>query len=222
MHGDRGDAGADGYICVRGEALRPLVLNSSRGFDYVVEGDRLSNPKPGLVATAAGSHLDLCWTPPPGRASSSGTALKLGYLTSFERVGTAALTCSGVCGCNRTEIDGRSAKRRSVHQVASVMVRPVPSAPPVAPATPDAPVQSARGRRREGRGGRRRRAVASRGGDMRRGGAGVGVSPSADPADPSWPNDCCVLRATVLDDRSGEGRTKWKARRRVNHDTCAP
>ena len=233
MHGDRADAGADGYICVRGEALRHLVLNSSRGFGYVVEGDTLSNPKPGLVATTAGSHLDLCWTPPPGWSSSSGTALKLGYLTSFERVGTAALTCSGVCGCNRTEIDGRSVKRRSVHQVASLMVRPVPSAPPVTPATPDAPVKSARWRRREGRGGRRRRAVASRGGDMKRGGAGVGVSPlprggggggvpRGGPAGPSSPNDCCVLRATVLDDRSGEGRTKWKARRRVNHDTCAP
>ena len=195
----------------------------------MVEGDTLSNPKPGLVATSAGSHLDLCWTPPPGWSSSSGTALKVGYLTSFERVGTAALECSGVCGCERTEIDGRSAKRRSVHQVASLTVRPVPSAPPVEPATPDASVQSARGRRREGRGGRRRRAVASRGGDMnrdmKRGGAGVDVSTSADPASPPSPNDCCVLRATVLDDRSGEGRTKWKARPmmpRVNHDTCAP
>lgn len=106
------------YVCVRGKELLPLV-HSYGGWEYRVEGDRFSNPKPGLVATTPGKRLELCWQPPPQWHKA---VFKLGYLTSYEQMGRANYTCSGACSCHPGIIDAYTHLRRSVHWVTSLSV----------------------------------------------------------------------------------------------------
>lgn len=140
-----GNEDADRYVCVRGKELLPLV-HSYGGWEYRVEGDRFSNPKPGLVATEPGKRLDLCWQPPPKWRRA---AIKLGYLTSYEHMGRANYSCSGLCSCRVGVIDAYTKIKRSVHWVTSLSVAATQS-------------QSPRQLRRESRGflGRRRLADA--------------------------------------------------------------
>ena len=113
-----GNDDADSYVCVRGKELLPLV-HSYGGWEYRVEGDRFSNPKPGLVATKPGERLELCWQPPKRWRKAS---IKLGYLTSYEQMGRARYSCSGACSCHGGVIDAFTPLRRSVHWVTTIVV----------------------------------------------------------------------------------------------------
>ena len=106
------------YVCVRGKELLPLV-KSYGGWEYRVEGDRFSNPKPGLVATTPGKRLELCWQPPQLWHKAT---IKFGYLTSYEQMGRANYSCSGSCSCRAGIIDAYTHRRRSVHWVTSLSV----------------------------------------------------------------------------------------------------
>jgi hypothetical protein len=89
------------------------------GWEYRVEGDRFSNPKPGLVSSTPGKRLELCWQPPQRWHKAT---IKLGYLTSYEQMGRANYSCSGACSCRAGLIDAYTRRRRSVHWVSSLSV----------------------------------------------------------------------------------------------------
>ena len=94
-------------------------MRSYGGWEYRVEGDRFSNPKPGLVASTPGKRLELCWQPPQRWHKAT---IKLGYLTSYEQMGRANYSCSGACSCRAGLIDAYTHRRRSVHWVSSLSV----------------------------------------------------------------------------------------------------
>ena len=94
-------------------------MRSYGGWEYRLEGDRFSNPKPGLVASTPGKRLELCWQPPQRWHKAT---IKLGYLTSYEQMGRANYSCSGACSCRAGLIDAYTHRRRSVHWVSSLAV----------------------------------------------------------------------------------------------------
>jgi len=119
------------------------------GWRYVVEGSP-GNPKPGLRADVLGKQVDLCWRPPGGvldQPTSKPVAFKLGYLKTYgQEMGSASLSCSGVCTCAPATLSGREGgrprkvdpltglRRTSLHHVENVILRPADG--PTSPVDP--------------------------------------------------------------------------------------
>jgi len=80
--------------------------------------------------------VDLCWRP-PGGALERPVAFKLGYLKTYSsEMGTATLTCAGICRCTPTTLSGHAGgkprrvdpvtgqRRTSLHHVENVILQP--------------------------------------------------------------------------------------------------
>ena len=67
--------------------------------------------KLGYVARQPGESLSIClpW-PAVGSHALRPKVLWLGYLRSYEHMGRARVTCSGVCGCSPDVIDAHDVK----------------------------------------------------------------------------------------------------------------
>lgn len=89
-------------LCAFGEALHPLVRRA-HGWSYVVERSSQGQPKPGYVATAPGSTIELC--------HRHGEHIwQFGYLRSYVGMGIARGECVSGCACRPREWDAHRPK----------------------------------------------------------------------------------------------------------------
>ena len=115
---DTGDAAS--ATCAFGDELRAHVLEA-RGWSYVVEMSGQGQPKPGYIATAPGSSIDMCFRRSGGGKSASAAWWQLGYLRSYEGMGMARGECVAGCKCASRTWDAHQTRR--VSQVAVSKLR---------------------------------------------------------------------------------------------------
>ena len=114
------DAGDAASATCFGDELRAHVLEA-RGWSYVVEMSGQGQPKPGYIATAPGSSIDMCFRRSGGGKSASAAWWQLGYLRSYEGMGMARGECVAGCKCASRTWDAHQTRR--VSQVAVSKLR---------------------------------------------------------------------------------------------------
>jgi hypothetical protein len=131
--------------------MLPLDVAASKGFEfseYQLHGNTTRH-KPGWIATAPGSSIDLRLStllaataaaggsvppyavprqrqPPAGQNASRGVPLQVvvGYLSSYEHMGRVAVTCRSGCTCAPTAIDAHITEKMSVLRLHEFAVSP--------------------------------------------------------------------------------------------------
>lgn len=114
-------------MCVAGEPFRSLVV-AAEGFTWVNEGTPLK-PKPGFVATSPGSTLRIRVDTDRGGGAAGGAAgdarplpVFLHYMRSYERMGTAKVTCVSGCQCDPVMVDAHHTERVTQVYLAQLVV----------------------------------------------------------------------------------------------------
>lgn len=102
-------------VCALGDDLKRYVVGAS-GWHYTTEYNSQGLPKPGFIAHAPGSTLDLCHRPElrPDQLAAPGpikvqVAWSLGYLMSYEHMGKMRGECvhsESSCTCGAREFNG--------------------------------------------------------------------------------------------------------------------
>jgi hypothetical protein len=96
-----------------GESGEGAGSGGCRGWAYTVERSPSGVPKPGWIASSPGAACTFAY--PLGNASTSAPVhrIGLGYLKSYEHMGTIEVTCVHQCTCAPLRIDAHSAERIS-------------------------------------------------------------------------------------------------------------
>ncbi|KAL4856603.1 hypothetical protein ACK3TF_003052 [Chlorella vulgaris] len=105
----RGNYPAKSNACLMGSQFKPLAV-TTEGFAWINEGTA-DKPKQGWVATAPGSVLefDVATDITPGNESfigSASVAAAIVYLSSYEHMGQAEVSCVEGCTCQSKTLNG--------------------------------------------------------------------------------------------------------------------
>lgn len=95
-------------VCIVGENLLKAVV-AKKGFEWI--NDQVDPAKPaklGWTAYEPGAEISLVVNSGLNQSSST---LSIGYLVSYEKMGTFSVSCSS-CECDRTVIDGHEQSRK--------------------------------------------------------------------------------------------------------------
>jgi hypothetical protein len=118
-------------MCTDAQQFETTTNGSDAGWAFVAEEevrDRDTNvtrrvPKPGLLATTAGAAVTVLLNTRFAKAPpDAAVTLHVHYLTSYERMGDAELSCVAGCACADTRLNGTVPEAFSVTTIAALNV----------------------------------------------------------------------------------------------------